>query len=90
LAERLKAPVAYSFKGKQRLEHNNPQAVGMTGLLGYGDSHAALHGADVLLTFGSDFPYGEFLPEEGREDRSGRPGPAADRATRTARSGRCW
>jgi pyruvate dehydrogenase (quinone) len=34
LASRLKAPVGYSFRGKQWLEHDNPNAVGMTGLLG--------------------------------------------------------
>jgi pyruvate dehydrogenase (quinone) len=34
LAGKLKAPVGYSFRGKQWLEHDNPFAVGMTGLLG--------------------------------------------------------
>ena len=32
LAEKLKAPIGYSFRGKQWLEHDNPNAVGMTGL----------------------------------------------------------
>src|ERR1022692_3587466 len=32
LAARLKAPVGYSFRGKQWLEHDNPNAVGMTGI----------------------------------------------------------
>jgi len=36
LAGRLKAPVGYALRGKQWLEHGNPNAVGMTGLLGYG------------------------------------------------------
>jgi pyruvate dehydrogenase (quinone) len=31
LAGKLKAPVGYSFRGKQWLEHDNPNAVGMTG-----------------------------------------------------------
>ncbi len=34
LASKLKAPVGYSFRGKQWLEHDNPNAVGMTGLAG--------------------------------------------------------
>ena len=38
LAQRLKAPVGYSLRGKQWLEYDNPCAVGMTGLLGYGGS----------------------------------------------------
>ena len=64
LAARLKAPVGYSFKGKQWLEHDNPNAVGMTGLLGYGGCHAAINHADVLLMLGTDFPFTEFLPHK--------------------------
>src|SRR5580698_2557107 len=62
LAARLKAPVGYSFKGKQWLEHDNPNAVGMTGLLGYGGCHGAINNADVLLMLGTDFPFSDFLP----------------------------
>src|SRR5580704_1092152 len=64
LAGRLKAPVGYSFRGKQWLEHDNPNAVGMTGLLGYGGAYKAIHGADLLLLLGTDFPFSEFLPGE--------------------------
>jgi pyruvate dehydrogenase (quinone) len=62
LARRLKAPVGYSFRGKQWLEHDNPYAVGMTGLLGYGGAYGAIHKADLLLLLGTDFPFPEFLP----------------------------
>jgi pyruvate dehydrogenase (quinone) len=62
LATRLKAPVGYSFRGKQWLEHDNPHAVGMTGLLGYGGAYKAIHDADLLLLLGTDFPFSEFLP----------------------------
>jgi pyruvate dehydrogenase (quinone) len=62
LATKLKAPVGYSFRGKQWLEHDNPNAVGMTGLLGYGGAYKAIHGADLLLLLGTDFPFSEFLP----------------------------
>jgi pyruvate dehydrogenase (quinone) len=64
LAARLKAPVGYSFKGKPWLEHDNPNAVGMTGLLGYGGCHEAIYNADVLLMLGTDFPFSDFLPHE--------------------------
>jgi pyruvate dehydrogenase (quinone) len=43
LAEKLKAPVGYSFRGKEWIEYDNPNAVGMSGLLGLGrgvQSHA--------------------------------------------------
>jgi pyruvate dehydrogenase (quinone) len=62
LARRLKAPVGYSLRGKQWLEHDNPNAVGMTGLLGYGGAYNANHEADLLLMLGTDFPFSEFLP----------------------------
>jgi pyruvate dehydrogenase (quinone) len=65
LAARLKAPVGYSFRGKQWLEHDNPHAVGMTGLLGYGGAYKAIHDADLLLMLGTDFPFPEFLPGKG-------------------------
>jgi pyruvate dehydrogenase (quinone) len=65
LANKLKAPVGYSFRGKQWLEHDNPNAVGMTGLLGYGGAYRAIHDADLLLLLGTDFPFSEFLPGDG-------------------------
>jgi pyruvate dehydrogenase (quinone) len=64
LADKLKAPVGYSFRGKQWLEHDNPNAVGMTGLLGYGGAYDAIHDADLLLLLGTDFPFTEFLPDK--------------------------
>ena len=64
LAARLKAPVGYSLKGKAWLEHDNPNAVGMTGLLGYGGCHGAINNADLLLMLGTDFPFSDFLPHK--------------------------
>lgn len=61
LACKLKAPVGYSFRGKQWLEHENPNAVGMTGLLGYGGAYKAIHEAELLLLLGTDFPFSKFL-----------------------------
>jgi pyruvate dehydrogenase (quinone) len=64
LARKLQAPVGYAFRGKQWLEHDNPYAVGMTGLLGYGGAYNAIHGADLLILLGTDFPFPEFLPKK--------------------------
>lgn len=61
LAQRIAAPVGFSFKGKNWLEAGNPNAVGMTGLLGYGGCHHALAEADLVLLLGTDFPYPDFL-----------------------------
>ena len=63
LATKLKAPVGYAFRGKQYLEYDNPNAVGMSGLIGYGGAHLAMHEADLLLLLGTDFPFSEFLPD---------------------------
>jgi pyruvate dehydrogenase (quinone) len=62
LAERLKAPVGYTLRGKEWIEHDNPYAVGLTGLIGFGGCTHALHDADLLLLVGTDFPYREFIP----------------------------
>ena len=62
LAEKLKAPVGYSFRGKEWIEHDNPSAVGMSGLLGWGAAYKAMHECDVLLLLGTDFPYESFMP----------------------------
>jgi pyruvate dehydrogenase (quinone) len=61
LAGRLRAPVAYTYRAKDVLEADNPSAVGMTGLLGWGGAHQAVADCDLLLLLGTDFPYREFL-----------------------------
>lgn len=61
LATKLNAPVGFSLKGKQYLEADNPHAVGMTGLLGYGGAFDAVKNADLTLLLGTDFPFPTFL-----------------------------
>lgn len=62
LAEKLKAPVAYSFRGKMFIQHDNPYEVGMTGLLGLPSAYHSMNDADLLLLLGTDFPYNNFIP----------------------------
>jgi pyruvate dehydrogenase (quinone) len=62
LAEKLKAPVGHSYRGKPFVEYNNPFDVGMTGLLGFGAAYQAMHECDLLLLMGTDFPFDKFLP----------------------------
>jgi pyruvate dehydrogenase (quinone) len=65
LAERLNAPMGYSFRGKIFFERKeNPYAVGLNGLLGNKSGFEAMQQADLLLMLGTDFPYSEFLPEK--------------------------
>jgi pyruvate dehydrogenase (quinone) len=63
LSQKLQAPVAYAYRGKDVLEHDNPAAVGMTGLLGWGGATAAMGHCDLLFMLGTDFPYHTFLPD---------------------------
>lgn len=62
-AELVKAPIGHSLGGKEWIQYDNPFDVGMSGLLGYGACHEALHEADLVLLLGTDFPYENFLPQ---------------------------
>lgn len=62
LSHRLQAPVAYSFKSKMDIQYDNPNEVGMTGLLGMASGYKSMHEADLLLLLGTDFPYTPFIP----------------------------
>ena len=64
LAGKIGAPIGHSLRGKEWIQYDNPYDVGMTGLLGYGAAHAGMHGADLLLLLGTDFPYDQFLPHD--------------------------
>ncbi len=70
LAEQLQAPVGYTLRGKQWIEHDNPYAVGLTGLIGFGGCTKALEDADLLLLVGTDFPYRQFIPKTRPSSRS--------------------
>lgn len=63
LAERLKAPVVHSLKGKEFVEYDNPYDVGPTGLIGFASGYYAMIDTDVLLMLGTDFPYRQFYPK---------------------------
>lgn len=63
LAEKIKAPIGHSLRGKDLIQYDNPYDVGMTGLLGYGAAAAGLEDADLVVLLGTDFPYDQFLPD---------------------------
>jgi pyruvate dehydrogenase (quinone) len=62
LAEKLKAPVAYSYKAKMAIQYDNPYEVGLTGLLGIPSAYHSMHECELLLLLGTDFPYTPFMP----------------------------
>jgi pyruvate dehydrogenase (quinone) len=63
-AGRLKAPMAYTSRGKDFLEYDNPYNVGMTGIIGGPAGYHAILDCDVLLLLGADFAWGQFYPNE--------------------------
>lgn len=66
LAERLKAPMVVTLKGKPGFDGDNPFEVGQAGLLGNPGAIEAMSDCDVLLMVGTDFPYRDFYPDDAR------------------------
>ncbi|NOW95928.1 thiamine pyrophosphate-dependent enzyme [Mucilaginibacter sp. SG564] len=62
LSRMLMAPVGYTFRGKMGIQYDNPNEVGMTGLLGLPSAYHSMHESDVVLLLGTDFPYVPFMP----------------------------
>ena len=66
LARKLQAPIVHTLRGKEHLEYDNPNDVGMTGLVGFASGYKAMKSCDMLLILGADFPYRQFFPEQAR------------------------
>lgn len=64
LSKKLNAPVVYTFKGKMDVQYENPNEVGMTGLLGIPSGYYSMHEAEIVVMLGTDFPYSAFLPDK--------------------------
>ncbi|GAB2973742.1 thiamine pyrophosphate-binding protein [Mucilaginibacter puniceus] len=62
LSQKLNATVAYSFRAKMDMQYDNPNEIGMTGLLGLPAAYHSMHESDLLLLLGTDFPYTTFIP----------------------------
>lgn len=65
LARLIRAPIAYTLRAKDIMEADNPFAIGMSGLIGWGDASRAMHEAELLVLWGTDFPYRSYLPTHG-------------------------
>ena len=64
LAERLKAPVAFTSRAKDFLEYGNPFAIGMTGVFGAEAGYHALKSCDTLILLGCDFACRQYYPDK--------------------------
>src|ERR1700739_111434 len=74
LSDRLKAPLIHSFKGKDIMPYNDPRWMGGIGMIGTKPVYQAAMHCDLLLMFGTDYPYSKSLPRTGAviqvEDRA--------------------
>jgi thiamine pyrophosphate-dependent acetolactate synthase large subunit-like protein len=64
LALKLKAPIVHTLKAVDIFDHDTPQVVGLTGLIGNPSGYHAVQKADLLLMLGTDFPYSNFIPDD--------------------------
>jgi pyruvate dehydrogenase (quinone) len=64
LSQKIKAPIGYSFRAKMDIQYNNPNEIGMTGLLGLPAAFHSMHESDLLILLGTDFPYTQFMPTD--------------------------
>ena len=65
-AERLKAPMAHTSRGKDFVAYDNPYNVGMTGMIGEASGYHAILNCDVLLQLGADFAWPQFYPDRAK------------------------
>jgi len=65
LSDRLKAPLIHSFKGKDIMPFDEPRWMGGIGMIGTKAVYNAIMHCDLLLMLGTDYPFSEFLPQNG-------------------------
>lgn len=66
LSAKLCAPVAWTYRAKEALDHSNPYPVGMAGLLGTSAGAYALDNCDTLLLLGCGFAFTSLYPSNAR------------------------
>jgi pyruvate dehydrogenase (quinone) len=64
LADRLKAPLIHSVKGKDIMPYDDPHWMGGIGMIGTKAVYNAVMHCELLLMLGTDYPYAEFLPHK--------------------------
>jgi thiamine pyrophosphate-dependent acetolactate synthase large subunit-like protein len=66
LSDRLRAPLIHTVKGKDVLQYYDPRSLGGLGMIGTRAAYLAAQRCDLLLMVGTDYPYSEFLPDDGK------------------------
>jgi pyruvate dehydrogenase (quinone) len=65
ISDRLKAPLIHSVKGKDLMSYDDPHWMGGLGMIGTKPVYDAVMRCDLLLMVGTDYPYSNFLPQNG-------------------------
>jgi pyruvate dehydrogenase (quinone) len=63
-SQKINATIGYSFRAKMEIQYDNPNEIGMTGLLGLPAAYHSMHESDLLVLLGTDFPYTPFMPTD--------------------------
>lgn len=66
LSDKLNAPIVHTYRALDLFDFDDPRVVGGLGLIGSKAGYDAIHGCDALVMIGSDYPYGEFLPQKAK------------------------
>jgi pyruvate dehydrogenase (quinone) len=66
LAAKLKAPIVTTLRGREYVEFDSPNDIGLTGLIGFSSGYHAMMDCQTLLMLGTDFPYTQFYPENAK------------------------
>ncbi len=62
LSNKIKAPICCTLRGKQWMGAENPNYIGLTGLIGYGSASSSMEASELLIMIGTDFPYQPWIP----------------------------
>ena len=66
LSEKLKAPIVHTYRALDLFRFDEQNVIGGLGLIGSKAGYDAVHGCDVMVMIGSDYPCTEFLPEKAK------------------------
>jgi thiamine pyrophosphate-dependent acetolactate synthase large subunit-like protein len=64
LAQKLQAPIVHSYRALDLFPFDDRQVIGGLGLIGSKAGYDAVHGCDVFVMIGSDYPYSDYLPKK--------------------------
>jgi len=66
LSDKLKAPIIHTYRALDLFDFDDPRVIGGLGLIGSKAGYDAAHACDAFVMIGSDYPYGEFLPQKAK------------------------